>query len=1142
MNETENNQNAEQKVEQSQPAEVTMPVEKIQSAENVQTAEDTQSDRAQSENDTNVSKGKHGLLFYVKVISVFCLCMLLAVGIAIYYFLNKLTSDGNFEKLVNQKATEALNMPISFEKIGISFPAVELTNIHIATDTADMKLDSYIASVKVRPDIFAALRGKIMVDYLTVSSSTTQLEMKAIKSADTAKEQPAATTSSFDLNSISFPFKSLELNDIRLNYSDRGTKANYDVKLNKAGITYSLMSSALPFEIDVELTNLASLKTTGDLYWPQRVLADANLKAINMDEIKKLIPAEYQSYLKTVTGSNIRASVDYSLTKNSLVVKSYDAVLEPMVKVRGNANLPSLSPLNLQASATVSPIKVADVWPVVKGFVPAEYGLSLGGGTIGADAGVIIDGNKPMQIYAVAEPEEIDITTSYVGEKVILKKGLISYDGNNVAVSGFEASLGKSDIKLSDLKIALNDLGISGAYNVNVNIENLLKCLNKYLTDNLKAFTIVGNASLDGKIKGKLSAIETIKLDGKLTSKVVDLTENKTRAKGKVENLNVGFSELGKECGTIKLESLKASATGASVSASGVIKNNLDMGFDCKAAGNLNVDEFSRLAAGLFDLPVKPGQYTGAIDVDLKLGGTLNNLKPSGKVVAKNVYADVSDYGIVVSKVNGEVNADTDKLVLNKLTAELLGGNVEISGNIKDFNNMKIDATASVKNTDLAAIRKMLGKWVPDMPADLLFTGKANLNASLKGSTSAPAISGSAALMDVRFEHPAVLRPIDKINGNITFNNDGLNTNGLTAFWGTSKAKVTGSIKDWAKFITDFKFNVSPLDITDAAGFFLKDSGYEVIGVGSGNGTVTGALEKIKVDCLASVGIGTVTAIITEGGDKMVFPYKKLSARAIYCDSVLDVATASLKLFEGDIAAKAKVYLATEPINFDVDAKLNGVQTQEFLKVNADKKYHNTLVGGINGSAKLTGDTTGLAALNGTAALAMPKGTYDSPDLIKKIAEKVKSPSLASGTIENLAGDYEIQNGRVSSNNTMGKSKDSKVVYRGSIGLDTTLDGNLDFELGPKTCSTGYLKELLGNSEMLSMSVGVKGSLTSPSIDLNVDELAKKAAKNELKKVIDKNISNDKLKEGINKITDKIGDKLGNNVNKLGNSLKKLFK
>lgn len=79
--------------------------------------------------------------------------------------------------------------------------------------------------------------------------------------------------------------------------------------------------------------------------------------------------------------------------------------------------------------------------------------------------------------------------------------------------------------------------------------------------------------------------------------------------------------------------------------------------------------------------------------------------------------------------------------------------------------------------------------------------------------------------MPAVFNHPAVLRPIEKAdNGPIQFDNGGLNTSGLKADWGKSKAIVTGTMKNWAKFITDFKFVVNPLDVTDVAGFFLKDT------------------------------------------------------------------------------------------------------------------------------------------------------------------------------------------------------------------------------------------------------------------------------------------------------------------------------
>ncbi|MBR4569407.1 MAG: hypothetical protein IKO19_01880 [Candidatus Riflebacteria bacterium] len=1121
MNETENNKTTESVENKTVEAESTTVVENTAGS-------------------NPKPKKKRGWRFYLKVFAVFFLLMLTSFGIAIFYVLNKLASDSNFEKLVNQKASEATGMNINFEKIRVSFPSIELTNIHVATDSAIMKLDSHIASVKVRPDFFAALKGNIVIDYLGISSSTTLLQMKAIKSTDVAVKETKTGSGSIDLNSITFPFKSLDISDIVLNYIDDASKSTYNVKLNKASLSHSIVSSALPYEIDGEWVGKATLNAKGDLYWPTKVTSDvvANLKDIN--EVKKFVPEEYKKYLDTVTGSNARASLDYNISNNSVVVKSYNVGVEPILNVSGSAAVPQMSPLKLQASATLSPVEVSDLWPMVKDFVPKEYGVSLGKGSVGADLGVNLDGDKPVQLRAVVQPQKIEIATKYVEDKIVLQKGNLTYDGNNtIDASDFEVSLSDTSVKLMSLKLTLNDLNLNAVFGINLGIEGLIKNLKKYLSDGMNNLTINGSIAADGNINGKLSDISSLRLNGSVVSKIINIIEKKTKAQGKVENLNIRLNGIGAETGIINVESLNVSATGANLNVKGTVKNQKDIGFDCSADGGINVGEFSRLASGLFNLPVKEGQYKGQLDVSAKVGGSVKDPKPSGKIVAKDIYADVSQYGLVISKFNGTVTADNDKLIMNNIKANVLGGDVDFNGTIKDFKNMKVEAVANVKGADLAMVRKLIGAFVPEMPAELDFSGKADLNASLMGPTSAPKIKGAAQLTDARFIHPLVFRPVEKINGRVSFNNDGLSSESLTAYWGTSKANVSGSLKDWAKFITNFKFNVAPLDVTDAAGFFLEGTGFKVLGTGIGSGTVTGALEEIKVDCFANVDVGTVTALITEGGDSMKFPYQKLKARVTYYNSALDISSASFKLFDGDISAKSKILLvASEPIRYDVDANINHLQTQEFLKVNADKKYEKTLVGGLDGMAKFNGDSTGLNSINGNAHLVMASGTYDSPDVIKSIAEKLKNPSLASGTIENVSGDYKITNGRISSNNAMGKSQDSTVIYKGSIGLDTTLDGTLDFVLGKETCSnSSYLKDMLGNKENLNLSCKVKGSLTSPKIDLPLDNLLKQKAKNELNKLLGKDKDG-----GEKKDSGKVVDKIGEGVSKLGKSLKKIFK
>ncbi|MBR4329186.1 MAG: hypothetical protein IKP71_04975, partial [Candidatus Riflebacteria bacterium] len=102
--------------------------------ENNKTTESVENKTVEAESTTVVEnpagsnpkpKKKRGWRFYLKVFAVFFLLMLTSFGIAIFYVLNKLASDSNFEKLVNQKASEATGMNINFEKIRVSFPSIE---------------------------------------------------------------------------------------------------------------------------------------------------------------------------------------------------------------------------------------------------------------------------------------------------------------------------------------------------------------------------------------------------------------------------------------------------------------------------------------------------------------------------------------------------------------------------------------------------------------------------------------------------------------------------------------------------------------------------------------------------------------------------------------------------------------------------------------------------------------------------------------------------------------------------------------------------------------------------------------------------------------------------------------------------------
>lgn len=1052
-----------------------------------------------SESDVRPAKPKGGLFFYVKVLTVFCLLIALSVFIAVYYVYYNLSRDGRLEKIIMERASAATGMQISFSGYELSFPGIEVKNIRVATDSAELKLDAAIDSVKLRPDLWAAVNGELIIDSLIISSASADLETGvAGKSPPTAKE--AGVSAPFDPASIRLPFNSVELSHVRVSILQRATGERREVALKNASLSRSVLSSSMPFSLDAAVAGLATVKADGRLYWPANVLAEINIAAENMAEIKKLVPVEYHKQFALVKSAGLSVKLRYNLSGGDLNVESCSLNIEPGIKADASAVMSSLSPLNGSATIKLAPIDVAVLWPLAKDFVPAEHGLKIGSGRVSGKVDLALKDGSLSDMRASVLPENFKIEAKALPEPIMLKKGQISYVNGKIDFSGFNADFAGSAVELASGKLSLDPLEFDGDLKLAVNIDSGYKLAREFLSPEAKNVTPGGKADFSGKIRYDSKGV---KVNGSLKSQMIALKESTTGAAATIEKIDVGFVDLSPAKGQIKINSLEVKGVGAAVKVTGLVKNDADMGFDVTANGNLNIDEFAGLAAGLFKLPVRPGQFKGALTLDVKLGGRMSDLKPGGSLVLKDVFADLSDRGLLISKLNGAASADTDKLVVDNLAAELLGGKVKISGSLKNFKKPAIDVKASVTAADLGQIRSFIKKNVPEMPDDIEFSGLSDLTVALTGNIAEPALKGDAVLKNVRFFHPAVMRPVENISGPISFDNKGLTAKGVSAGWGKSRAVVNGQLKDWAKFISDFKYTVNPLDVTDAAGFFLKDTGYVVQGSGVGSGNITGPVEKIRLDGVASVPAGLAIAPISEKGEVFRFPFKNLRAAFVYHDSVFSVSSADFELFSGRISGSGKVNLASEPLKFDYDSKVTNVLTQEFLKENT--KFHGVLTGGLNGTFAGAGTTMGLNSINGKASLAMPSGTYNSPPILKQIAERLNAPQLASGTINNVAGEYNIAGGRISSNNVVGTSNHGKVVFLGSIGLDATIDGEAKIQITRQACQqSNVLRELVGNDPHLDVPVTVKGSMMSPSLGMPIDRMLKEAAERRGKEAVKK--------------------------------------
>lgn len=1032
---------------------------------------------------------KRSWFFYVKILLVFVLLISLSLVIAVYYVTSQLMKDSKLEKMITAKVSAETGMSVSFDKLEFSFPGFTIKNLKLATDSQELKLDAQVGSIYLRPDIFAALQRQIMIETLAVEDVDLSIFKPRTPADDEQPDSAADAATMTDLAAMAFPFKNVSINRMNLKYSD-GSES-YHAYVATANLGRSMLTSSLPFDLEAELKPLAKVSLTGRLGWPDTVSADINVTSNDVAELKKLVPEEYAQYATLIDAAEVRVALNYKMG-GELKLESFKVLAPPHIEVSGAALVSSFSPFNAQADLRLEPVQLATFMPFAEPFMPADHKVAITAGQISAVAKVELVDAELKDFSATLKPQSVVVNSDKLQSPVTISQSELVYDNGSLKLGATAATFAGSAIKLSQGKLELEPLSFSAQMSADVDFDTTWKELSSMLPAEVLRVTPGGKLAYKGSLSYKA---DDLLVSGKLSSALISLLERETKASARIEQLDVDFDNfrpLAENKGRIQVNGLEIKGAGASVATNGSVAFTVDPAFDITAQGNLNLSEFSRLAAGLFKLPVGPDQFGGDISLNMKIGGSLSELKPSGELGLKNVRASLPDSGLKVENLAGTLSADADKLVIDSLTAKMVGGTLSISGSLKDFKKPVVDASGSVRGVSLAEIREFLGKNFPDMPAEIEFSGAADMNVAIKGHIAEPKVTGDATLTGARFFHPAVLRPIEKINGPITFDNDGFRANRVAANWGSSRVQVVGRLSDWTKFISDFRYQVDPVDVDDAAGFFIKDTGYVVTGKGTGFGIITGPVAEIRVGGTATVPSGLFTAPVSEGGDVFKFPYTNLVADFAYQDGVFDVSSASVKIFEGQIRATGKMFVASDPISFEFDTNMQNVQAQGFLKQNS--KYPDMVAGGISGSFKAGGNTLGLKTLNGNAALQMASGTYNSPPIMHRISEQLRAPQLASGIIQNASGKYALSNGRITARDTLIKAAEGQMGFEGSIGLDASIDGTAELKVGRAIAlKDNYMKQLIGREEFLVIPITLKGSLISPSVGMPLDKMLKDA-------------------------------------------------
>ncbi len=1021
-----------------------------------------------------------------------------------YYLYTRFLGLGSLKDVFAGKAAEFLGQPVSIGELALEFPTIRLTDIKIGDEVANPGLPvATVALVSVTPDFWELVSGNVRIEALSVSSAALRLTRNpngalaippglVTAGGTTPAAPPAGGGTPFDPQTL--PLEQLDLEGVTLIFDDQPAGRVLHAALPKASLAKNRLRQALTFAATLKAEDLVDVDFAGTIQADGTVGATVKTGPVALAGLRTWapdLPPPPAGLASPALEAELRRRPTGGLSVPRLVLTCH-----PGINIEGVVDLPTLSPLTASGTVTASPLAVSLVMPLARPYLPDLGGLELPAGEVGGGARFTIAPDRPPEVTAWLQPKGLIVKHPAAPAPVSLADGRVQYvdgavqwEGLRAAVSGLtiasprgRATLGDKPSLEADLKATLHAAAVAKDFRANI-------------PKDLRSLDPSGTAEFEGKAR---YALGQPALDGTLTLTAVKVVPQPGMAPVVLDQAVLKAEGLGPAAGRLIVGPCRARLLDIPVELSGEVTNAPDPKLALQASG---VADLARLQAALpieNEVFKKKSRLAGRAQVSATVGGTLGKPDPQAVLTLSGAEFHLEERRLHLTGLQGTARGSLQRLHLEKIAATLAGARIQIDGTIDNPLKPVITGKAVIAGLDLAEVRAFLAHNFPTFPADLGFDGRVNLDLKLTGPAETPKLDGTAILAGVTLRHPAMMRPLERIAGPVAFDHAGLRTEGIRADWGSSSVLLKGKIDSWASFGLDFGYEIKPLDLTDLGRFFLAGTGYVLTGSGSAQGKVTGPIARFLLAGTATIPAGMIEAATTKGAAGFKFPFTDLTAPFTFTDKVLDLKNAQLKMFGGGLQASGKVWVGEDPIRFALDTKGSGLRAEGFLALNS--RYKDVLTGPVDLTFAAQGNSTGLSSLDGSWSVGMKSGAYQAPPVAAQIFGALNAPQLSSGTISNVGGNFVFKAGQMHSNDLLFKSPVGQLTYKGTVGLDTSLNGTANLSLPRAVCQgSPILAQLVGNRPTLELPVGVKGSLVSPSIDLALDRLLKKAVEEQAK-------------------------------------------
>jgi hypothetical protein len=1025
-------------------------------------------------------------------------------GFGLVYYLYVTYLDGaQLKKQFEEQVAGALGLPVQVREIRLSFPTVHLHDVTIGNPTFSEYPRLELTTISATPDVWELLSGKVIFENLSLASISIHLTRNASGSLvlpPVAATAPGASPSSSGAPEA-FPLRNLDARGVSVHFTDAGLGKTLSGRLEKADVTEKVKGSPFPqvaFSGEGSLQDLGRFAVTGETLPDAVVSAAIQMSDLTLAEILPLLPPTVQvpaGFQPQSAALKVRYGPQGHLTISDIRLSGKDLTLT------GKAETSSFSPLNGSAEIEFSPLALGTLLPLIAAHLPeSAKSLKIPAGTAGGGIVLQLASGSLINLRAWAAPQKMTLSLDALGAPLENVSGKISYQDGTVSWENLE--LGYAQCRARSAKGSLNTATLKGqsALAFTLNAEPLLKAVHKYLPADVRAMKLTGALEFAGTIT--LAGADSV-LDGTFSAEKFLVQAPGDTPPIAVNKLGATLRKFGRTVGDMEIDKLEVKILDTDLLAKGTFANGPVPQFKVTAEAEADLAVLHAALPINNDLFKKQTKITGKARVNAVFSGSPKKPVLDAKLTLNQASFAYPEKKLLVRDIEGTLLADLNSVRLEKLSAGLAGGKLQIDGRLDQFTTKPVlNATGSMSGTSLGEIRDFLGHNFPTFPKELDFSGRADLEVGLSGPADQPRVKGTAVLAGMKLVHPALFRPLTDIIGPIRFDNTTIHTENLQMNWGSSTMQVAGKVEDISTFKLAFTYGIQPLDLTDIAAFFLKDTGYKATGSGNGTGKISGPIDKIVIEGTAILPTALVEAPISKKDTATFkFPLKNFTAPFRFTEGVLALKQLKAGVFSGTIEGSGNIFVKETPIRFALETKGTGLETNEFLALNTTMK--NVVQGPIDVHFSSTGNTTGLDSLAGNWGVTMKQGKYQSPPVVAQGLALLNASHLSSGDLTGINGVFVFKDGKMNSNDLLAKSPFGNASFKGTVGLDTTLNGVTTIVFNQQAIqSAPMLKQISLDGQTAEVPIGVKGSLLSPSLDLKLDKLLEKAAKKQITNVL----------------------------------------